>query len=242
MHLSLGLDRHNLQTKIHVCDTLMNAATTDNIDIPASSPDILLDILLRQSPTDLNHEPEPLPAPPKPLLQTLRHNANLGRREVVQHYDVRARPHGGFRLLFALAFHFDLDRESAGRLCGVHGACNVAAAGPDVVVLEHRHGREVVAVGVGAADEHAVFLDEAKAGGGFARAGQNAAEVGAAEEGEEVSGSVVGVVLVWCAFARSAADLWWVSYGVPRLCRPVILRAGFLEWVSRKVPMAVEGR
>ena len=41
-----------------------------------------------------------------------------------------------------------------------------------MVVFEHCHGREVVAVGVGAADEEGVFFGDPEAGGGFAGAGE----------------------------------------------------------------------
>lgn len=71
----------------------------------------------------------------------------------------------------------------------MHGARDAAAAGPDVVVLEHGHGGEVVAVRVRARDEHGVFLREAEAGGRLAGAGEGVGVAGGAEEGEEAGGS-----------------------------------------------------
>lgn len=46
--------------------------------------------------------------------------------------------------------------------------------GPDVVVLEHDHARQVVPVRVDPADEHAVFLDEPEARRRLARARDDA--------------------------------------------------------------------
>ena len=74
----------------------------------------------------------------------------------------------------------------------MHGAGD-GAGGPDVVVLEHGHGAEVVAVRVAATDEEAVFFDEAEAWGGFAGAGEDGVGVaGGVDEGEEACGSVCG--------------------------------------------------
>lgn len=57
-----------------------------------------------------------------------------------------------------------------------------------MVVFQHGHGAEVVAVWVCAADEDAVFLDEAEAGCCFAGSGEGATigEGRGSEKGEEV--------------------------------------------------------
>ncbi len=51
-----------------------------------------------------------------------------------------------------------------------------------MVVFEHGHGTEVEPVRVTAADEHAVFLDEAEAGGGFAGARESVGVSSRADE------------------------------------------------------------
>lgn len=124
--------------------------------------------------------------------------------EVVEHDDIRAGANSRVRLLETADFDLDFCREAACRLGCVHGAGDsrrdgldvgrggtpvrggaVVGAGPDVVILEHGHGAQVVAVGVGAADEEAVFLDDAEAGGCLAGAGECALPAVGAQGGHE---------------------------------------------------------
>lgn len=165
-------------------------------------------IFLRQPPTHLDqklplllllcHLPLPIHtrrSSPKPALEP-PHRAPqlLPGPEIIQHHDVRPRSDGfhGFRL--ALALHLDLNREAAGGLGGADGAGDIAAAGPDVIVLEHDHGGEVVAVGVGAADGEGIFLGHAEARGGFAGAGQDGRGGGVLAEDVEEGGCPVARV------------------------------------------------
>ena len=48
-------------------------------------------------------------------------------------------------------------------IAAITRSVRVLTSAPDVVVLEHDHRAEVVAVRVDAADQHAVLLDEAEA-------------------------------------------------------------------------------
>jgi len=80
-----------------------------------------------------------------------------------------------------------------------------------------------VAVRIDAADEHAVFLDEAEAGRCFARAGERVRVAGGAEEGEETCGGggdagaagegVEGDAFAEEDFADRAADGGAVGFG-----------------------------
>lgn len=83
-----------------------------------------------------------------------------------------------------MAFDLYFDGETSRGFGGGDGGGDVVVAGPDVVVLEHCHGGEVLTVGVAAADYHAVFFDEAEARGGFSGAGEGVFVAGVAEEGE----------------------------------------------------------
>ncbi|KHO11639.1 hypothetical protein MAA_10881 [Metarhizium robertsii ARSEF 23] len=143
---------------------------------------IRLDIVARQPPRHLEQEAPPRPA----LLQRPRRGADPIPSEVVQHDDVGARGNGLVGLLLALHLDLDLDAEAGDGLGGPHGVGDAAPA-PDVVVLEHHHGAQVHAVGVGAAHQHAVLLDEPEARGGLARARQDARVAGAADQRDDAA-------------------------------------------------------
>lgn len=165
--------RHDLEREIHMLDPLVNAARAHHIHIVTH---IRLHILRRQAAAHLHQR---LVAPL--LLQLPRADLDAIAREVVEHYDIGARRDRLVRLLERLALNLDLDAEAAGRLGRVHGLRDAALARPDVVVLEHRHRRQVVPVRVAPADQHAVLLDQAEAGGRLARAGQRVAVASGAE-------------------------------------------------------------
>ena len=195
---------HHLQRKVHMLHPLVDTTCTNHINPLHHKP---LHVLLRQPPTHL-YQKLPLllqyrlPIPihtrwpsTKSALEPLDRAAQLlPRREIIQHHHVRARSDGFHGLGLALALHLDLDGEAAGGLGGADGARDVAAAGPDVVVLEHDHGGEVVAVGVGAADGEGVFLGDAEARGGFAGAGEGGRRGGVLAEEVEEGGCPVGRV------------------------------------------------
>lgn len=126
----------------------------------------------------------PLALPP--LLQALCRDLDALAREVVQHDDVGASLDGLVGLLLALHLDLDLEREAAHALGGGHGVPDAPPA-PDVVVLEHDHGAQVHAVAVGAADEHAVLLDQPEAGRRLPGAGEVAAEAGAPQVDQEAA-------------------------------------------------------
>lgn len=115
---------------------LMDTGTTDDIHIIAN---IVPNILLRQPSTNLH---ERRPWPPAPFLLDLpRRPLHLLRREIVQHDHVRTRLARRIRFLKGLALYLDLDREARRCFCCCDGRGDRAAARPDVVVLQHRHGR-----------------------------------------------------------------------------------------------------
>lgn len=146
-------------------------------------------VRLGQAAADLDEERLLLAGPL--LLELAGRIADTLRGEVVEHDDVGAGANSRVRLLETAAFDLDFGREPTCCLGRLHGAGDsgrdglgvggarssvrggaVVGAGPDVVILEHGHGAQVVAVGVGAADEEAVFLDDAEAGRGLAGAGE----------------------------------------------------------------------
>lgn len=158
-------------------------------------------ITLGQPPADLDQErPARLPPVRPEILQLARRSSHALGREIVQHDNVRPGPDRRMRLLDTPALDLDFGREPTRRTRGADGgrdrfgdgdlfACGptivLVVAGPDVVILEHGHGAEVVAVRVGAADEDAVLFHEAEAGGRFAGSGQSAGPAVGAESGDE---------------------------------------------------------
>lgn len=120
------------------------------------------------------------------LLQTPRRNLDAVTSEVVKHDNISTRLDGLVRLGLALYLDLDLNAEAADRLGGLDGVGDAAAA-PYMVVLEHDHGAQVHAVGVGAANQHAILLDEAETGRGFARAGENSRVSRRADAPDEVA-------------------------------------------------------
>jgi hypothetical protein len=56
----------------------------------------------------------------------------------------------------------DHQGESADASVGQKGWAELTLS-PDVIVLEHHHRRQVIPMGVDAADEHAVLLNESEA-------------------------------------------------------------------------------
>lgn len=170
-------------------DALMDRTRRNDIHIRARKP---RHILLGQAAAHLDQKAAALALAAEAVLQPRRRRLDLLGAEIIQHDDVGAGLDGFGRVGLGLAFDFDFDAEAGGGLGGVHGARDAVGGGPDVVVLEHGHGGEVVPVRVAAADEHAVFFDEAEARGGFSGAGEGVGVGGAAEEVEEVGGSVKG--------------------------------------------------
>ena len=59
-----------------------------------------------------------------------------------------------------------------------------------MIVFEHGHGTKVEAMRIAATDQHAIFLNEPKAGGGLAGAGESVGVAGGTDEGENTGGSV----------------------------------------------------
>lgn len=158
----------DFEGEVNVRDTLMDCTGRQDIDIICH---VLLGVVQRQATRDLDQE-VPLASPA--LLQALGGDLDALAGEVVEHDDVSAGLDSLVGLGLALDLDLDLEREPAGALCGGDGVPDAAPA-PDVVVLEHDHGAQVHAVAVGAADQHAVLLDQAEPGRGLARAGQRAA-------------------------------------------------------------------
>lgn len=157
---------------------------------------------LGQAATDLDEERLLLPGPV--LLELAGRVTDSLRGEVVEHDDVGAGVDSRVGLLETAAFDLDFGRETARRLGRLHGAGDsgrdglgvsrarssvrggaVVGARPDMVILEHGHGAEVVAVGVGAADKKAVFLDDAEARRGLAGAGERALPAVGAQGGNK---------------------------------------------------------
>lgn len=120
------------------------------------------------------------------LLQTPCRNLDAVASEVVQHDNISTRLDGLVGLGLALYLDLDLNTEAADRLGGLDGVGDAAAA-PYMVVLEHDHRAQIHAVGVGAAYQHAVFLDEAEPGRGLARAGENSRVSRSADAPDEVA-------------------------------------------------------
>lgn len=120
------------------------------------------------------------------LLQTPRRNLDAVASEVVKHDNIGTRFDGLVGLGLALYLDLDLNTEAGDRLGGLDGVGDTAAA-PYMVVLEHNHGAQVHAVGVGAADQHAVLLNEAETGSRLARAGENSLVSRSADAPDEVA-------------------------------------------------------
>lgn len=180
--------------------TLVNATRRQNIHILTR---MLGRIRLRQPATNLNQKRAAgLPILRPIILQLLRRRPHAISRKVIKHDNIRSRADRRMSLFDAPTFNFDFGRETTCCLRGLNSGGDslgdgsircvtfiLVVAGPDVVILEHGHGAEVVAVRVCAADEDAVFLDEAETGGCFAGSGEDAVPAVGAEDGEEGGGS-----------------------------------------------------
>lgn len=117
------------------------------------------------SQTTGNLKQEVLLASP-PFLQAASSDPDALTSEVVQHNNVGTGSNRLISFLLTLHLNLDLEAEATGRLGRLDSVSNAAAA-PHVVVLEHGHGAEIHAVGVGSSDEHAVLLDKTESGRGL---------------------------------------------------------------------------
>lgn len=179
----------------------MDRARRQNIHIRTGK---LRGIPLIQPTADLNEErPGGFPLLGPLGLEPPRGVADLLRGEIVEHDDVGARGDGRIGLVEVPNLDLDLGGEapcgaggSDGRGdggsdvidCGGRGGVGVGrvvGAGPDVVVLEHRHMAQVMAMRIGAADEDPVLLDKAEPRGGFAGAGEGAVPAMRTEGGDK---------------------------------------------------------
>jgi len=115
------------------------------------------------------------------VLELCGHGLEVLGLEVVEHDDVGAGEDRLARLGLGLGLDLDLEGEAAELPRAVHGGRDRLAR-PHVVVLEHDHRAEVVAVHVAAADGHRVFLDDAEPGRCFARARNDPGEPDGARE------------------------------------------------------------
>lgn len=147
-------------------NTLVNTAGTDNIRW-ASSP--FFQILLCQAPAYFNQEGLSL----CPLLYLHEGRAHFFHPEIVQHDNISAGCNRLERLTRRLAFNFNLGRKATNRAC-CHDCIWYGASGPNVVVFEHGHGANVVAMRVAAAYQHAIFLDKPETRCCLARTGKRA--------------------------------------------------------------------
>lgn len=182
-HYRIGILWYDLETEINMLDTLVDAACRYDVDIIA---DVRSDIVLSQASADLNERRSGTPTV-LILDRSCRLPQVLGRK-VVEHDDVCAGLNGLYRLCFVQALDLDFDCESTGRLCGSNSSFDGAVC-PDVVVLQHCHGRKILAMWIATTDDHAVFLDNAEARRGLASAGQCALPAGISHELLEGSGS-----------------------------------------------------
>lgn len=186
------LPQRHLEREVDDGRALVNRARREDVHVRAR---VRFHVLLGQAAADLDEERAGRLALGRPLLlQPPRRVPHAVGGEVVQHDDVRAGSDGRVGLLDAAALDLDLGREPAGCLGGLHGhrdgrrdgldrVCRAAliGAGPDVVVLEHGHRAEVVAVRVRAADEDAVLLHDAEAGRRLAGSREDAIPAARAE-------------------------------------------------------------
>jgi hypothetical protein len=203
--------------------TLMYTTRTHNIHILTN---ILLNIGLRQPATNLDQKLLPVSHSTPPLVfQLCSSGFDAVGREIVEHDNVRTGCNGLVCFVETLALDFDFDGEAAGGFSSADGVGNTSG-GDDMVVLEHSHGGEINAVGVDAADEHAVLFDEPEAGGRFAGASEDVWVPSFTEEEQEAVGfcgdaraageRVEGYALAEEELADWAADGCAVGYGLER--------------------------
>lgn len=189
----------NLQRKIHNARSLMNRARREDIYVRARK---LRGIPLVQPTTDLNEERPRGLSLLRPLgLELPRGVPDLLRGEVIEHNDIGARGDGGVGLLEAPHLDLHLRGEAPCRAGGGNGrgdsgrntinrggrrrVGSVVRAGPDVVVLEHRHMAQVMAMRICAADKDPVLLDEAEPRRSLAGAGEGTIPAMRAEGSDE---------------------------------------------------------
>jgi len=146
--------RHlNLETKIDVLYGLMHGACAQNVDIVYRA---LLEVGLCDISTGLQQE---LPLSCPLLAQTLRYANKLGAFDIVEHDDVG--PSVNCLVRFGLGANFDVEEKTeASYLACLLDSSGNRTRGPNVVVLEHDHAREVVPVRVDTSHQHSVFLDQ----------------------------------------------------------------------------------
>lgn len=145
---------------------LVNTAGTNNI-YSTSSP--FFQVLLCQTTAYFHQKVLSL----RPLLYSQEGRAHFFNLEIVQHDNIRAGFNGLERLTGRLAFDFNLGRKATNRACCQDCAWN-RARGPNVVVFEHGHGAEVVAMRVAAAYQHPIFFHKSETWCCLARTGKRA--------------------------------------------------------------------
>lgn len=176
----------------------MNTASGQNVDILSRKG---RRIAFVEATTDLDQKRAARFSLRRPrVLQQLRCLAHLSRGEIIKHDDIRTSIDGGIRFLDVAALDFDFHGEAScgarrgdgrgdglGYCRGRDGGRRLAfiVAGPDMVVLEHGHGAEVVAMRVRAADKNAILLHEPEARGVFAGSGDDSLPAMGAEDLDE---------------------------------------------------------
>lgn len=121
---------NDLQREIHMRHPLMDTARADDVDIWRH---VLRHIIFRQPAADLDEEKRS-PRAMRPGFEPARHARRVGRREIIQHDDVRPGAEGFLGVGFGLAFDLDFEAEAGGGFGGRDGAGD-GSRGPDVVVF-----------------------------------------------------------------------------------------------------------
>lgn len=177
------LPQRDLEGEVYNARPLVDRAGGQDIHVRAR---ISRRILLCQPPADFDQEGALLPSPL--LLQLTSSLTHPLRREVVQHDHIRTSPNRRISLLDTPTLDLDLGGESTRRLRRLHRTRNrssnrldgrgildttirrsaVIRTSPDMVILQHCHGAQVVAVRVRTTNEDTVFLNDTEAGCGLA--------------------------------------------------------------------------
>lgn len=113
------------------------------------------------------------------LLDALCSSLQTLASKVIQHDNVSASSNSLICLLLGLTFNLNLEGKTTHAASIMNGLCNWSYIprlifsrwswimcltwAPDVVVLEHNHGREIHAMGIQTTNKNTIFLDQSKA-------------------------------------------------------------------------------